>query len=230
MEEKPLVEIATDGIMDYISKHDFEARYKLPNEFELAKLLNVGRSTVREAVKALVSRNILEVRQGAGTFIAGERIGVSPDPLGFTFIKDKRKLIEDLMEVRMMIEPRIASLAAAAATPDDVSVMRRLHYEIEALINANADHTQKDIELHMKIAKSSGNIVVPNLLPVIQQAIALFVNATNRILRTETIETHRGIIDAIEIRNPVAASDAMTLHIMYNRMAIRKLFDMEKSV
>jgi DNA-binding FadR family transcriptional regulator len=230
MEEKPLVEIAIDGIMDYISEHDFEARHKLPNEFELAKFLKVGRSTIREAVKALVSRNILEVRQGAGTFIASKRIGVSPDPLGFTFIKDKRKLIEDLMEVRMMIEPRIASLAAAVATPNDVSVMRRLHHEIEAIINANADHTQKDIELHVKIAESSGNIVVPNLLPVIQQAIALFVNATNRILRSETIETHGGIIDAIEAHNPVAASDAMTLHIMYNRMAIRKLFETGKSV
>jgi DNA-binding FadR family transcriptional regulator len=79
-------------------------------------------------VKALVSRNIFEVRRGAGTFIVGERIGVSPDPLGFTFIKDKRKLIEDLMEVRIMIEPRIASFAAASASPEDMQVMRRLHW------------------------------------------------------------------------------------------------------
>jgi GntR family transcriptional repressor for pyruvate dehydrogenase complex len=77
----------------------------------------------------------------------------------------------------------------------------------------------------MKIAESSGNIVVPNLLPVIQQAIALFVNATNHVLRSETIETHRGIIDTIEARNPITASDAMTLHIMYNRMALGKLFE-----
>jgi DNA-binding FadR family transcriptional regulator len=224
IEEKPLVEITIDRLIDYIIKNDIQPGQKLPNEFELAGLLHVGRSTVREAVKSLAGRNILEVRQGAGTFIVERGLGVSADPLGLTFIKDKRKLIGDLLEVRMMIEPRIAALAAMAASDDDVAAMRVLAGEVEELIYAGEDHAQKDIALHMKIAESSGNIVLPNLLPVIQQAILLFVNVTNRQLRTETIETHRAIVDAIEARNPVAASDAMTLHIVYNRRNISKLF------
>ncbi|MDR3284449.1 MAG: FadR family transcriptional regulator [Treponema sp.] len=224
MKTKPLVESTIERLIDYIIKNDLEPLQKLPTELELASLLSVGRSTVREAVKALVGRNILEVRQGAGTFMARQRLGVSTDPLGLTFVKNKRKLIKDLLEVRMMIEPRIAALAALAATQEDITVIHALRKEIEELISSGEDHTQKDIEFHMKIAESSNNIVLPTLTPAIQQAISLFVDVTNRTLRTETIETHRAISDAIEAHNPIAAHDAMTLHIVYNRTHIANLF------
>jgi DNA-binding FadR family transcriptional regulator len=152
------------------------------------------------------------------------RPGVAADPLGFMFIKNKRKLVEDLLEVRMLIEPRIAALAALAATPEHIAAMQTLAGEVERLIHADSDHTQKDIEFHTKIAESSGNLVLPTLLPIIQQSIFLFVNITNRRLRSETIETHRAIVEAIEARDPIAASDAMTLHIIYNRDNLHKIF------
>ena len=72
---------------------------KLPNEFELAERLNVGRGTIREAVKLLVARNCLEVRRGKGTFVV-EKTGQIEDPLGFAYVKDKITLAEDLMELR----------------------------------------------------------------------------------------------------------------------------------
>jgi DNA-binding FadR family transcriptional regulator len=220
---KLLVETAAEQLIFYIIDNDLPSKAKLPNEFMLSKILNVGRSTIREAVKILVSRNILEVRQGAGTFIVERRLGVSSDPLGLLFIKDKRKLINDLLEVRMMIEPRISSLAALAASDEDIAIMQSLAQQVEDLILSNQDHAQVDIDLHMKIAESSGNIVLPNLLPVIQQAVALFSNITHPRLQKDTIESHRAIVSAINARNPVAASDAMTLHIIYIRNNINFL-------
>ncbi|WP_334294249.1 FadR/GntR family transcriptional regulator [Lachnospira eligens] len=62
---------------------------KLPNEAHLAKELNIGRSSLREAMKLLASRNIVTIRQGSGTYVASSP-GVVDDPLGFTFIPDKK--------------------------------------------------------------------------------------------------------------------------------------------
>ena len=68
--------------------NEWKAGDKLPNEYKLADKLNAGRSTIREAIKALVSRNILEIRRGAGTFIS-QKGGIADDPLGLTFVKDE---------------------------------------------------------------------------------------------------------------------------------------------
>ncbi|GMO55406.1 MAG: FadR/GntR family transcriptional regulator [Treponemataceae bacterium] len=223
MNDFNLVTITIERLIRYIRDNDLQAGKKLPNEFDLADLLQVGRSTLREAVKALVSRNILEVRQGAGTFVAHGKIGISCDPLGLIFIKDKRKLANDLMEIRMMIEPQIAAMAAVSAREDDVAELQTIAQEIEWLIHIDKDHTECDIAFHRKIAESSGNLVVPNLLPIIQQGITLFVDMTNRSLLTETIETHRDILEAIAEKKSQAASDAMTLHLVYNRARLDKI-------
>ena len=81
----------------------------------MAQDLEVGRSTLREAVKMLVSKNILEVRQGSGTYITSLTETVI-DPLGFGEIDNHMKLTQDLFEVRFLIEPQMASLAAQHIT------------------------------------------------------------------------------------------------------------------
>jgi DNA-binding FadR family transcriptional regulator len=221
---KSLGEQIAEDLIRYIIDNNLPRGAKLPNELELTHLLEVGRSTLREAVRSLVSRHVLEVRQGAGTFVAEHRLGVPDDPLGFTFIQDKEKLTMDLLEIRLSIEPRIAALAAQAASADDIREIKALAQEVEDLINAGEDHSYKDVEFHTRIAQSSRNLVVPNLMPIIQQAIMLFVNTTNRVLVKETIETHRLIANAIEEHDPIGASDAMTLHIIHNRNNLKTLF------
>ena len=80
----------------------FKPGDRLPNEYELAQRLGVGRSTVREAIKLLVSQNVLEIHRGNGTFVC-EQTGVAADPLGLKFIPGKKKLGLDLCEIRFMI-------------------------------------------------------------------------------------------------------------------------------
>jgi DNA-binding FadR family transcriptional regulator len=215
--EKSLAELAADQILTYIIKNNFKPGEKLPNEYELSRLLEVGRSTIREAVRTLASRNILEVRQGAGTFLVGQRLGIAEDPLGLTFIQDKQKLTLDLLEIRLAIEPRMAAKAAKEATAEDIAELKRLLGETEALILAGEDHRQKDSELHIKIAQSSRNLVVPNLIPIIQQAISYYMTTTNVALRDETLKTHQAVVSAIERHDSLSAMDAMTLHIIYFR-------------
>ena len=119
---KLLTDRVADEIVRTIIGQQLKAGDKLPNEFELASTLGVGRSTIREAIKTLVSRNIVEIRRGAGTFVS-YRNGVSEDPLGLEFIKDRAQVAADLLELRFMLEPRLASLAAGNATDKEIQQM-----------------------------------------------------------------------------------------------------------
>ncbi len=218
--QKSLVEQASEKVINLIVEDNLSVGEKLPNEYELADKLGVSRSTIREAIRALVSRNILEIRRGSGTFI---KCGVADDPLGLVFIKDKLKLAKDLLEIRFMIEPKIASLAAINSTKDDIKEMEKLCNEVEELILNGKPHMEKDIEFHTAIAKSSKNIVTTSLVPIINKSIAIFIDITNTQLKEETIETHREIIEAIKINDSNAAYDAMMLHLIHNRRNINKI-------
>ena len=217
-EGKSLPQKISEDIISFILEEKLQLGDKLPNETVLSEYLNAGRSSIREAMKLLASRNIVTIRQGSGTYIASSP-GVVQDPLGFTFIGNKEKLIHDLLEVRFLLEPSIAAMAAAHA--DDIKKITTLCDEMETLLKRHDEHTQKDIEFHTAIALSSKNVVVPRLIPVINSSIPLFVETTSGALREETIETHREIADAIAGHDPLRAQDAMYLHLVYNRKRIR---------
>lgn len=203
-------------LIQYIVDNNLEKGQKLPNENFLCEMCNVGRSTLREAVRMLVSRHILETRQGAGVFIC-ENTGVSDDPLGFTFIKDKYKLIMDLAEFRMLVEPRSAALAAVNATPEQINELAKMAEDIEHLYVSGQSYTRLDAAFHGKLGQMSGNVVLPSLEPIIMSAITYFNNMGRTLERDITITSHYQIVDAIRNHNPVAAEDAMYLHLVYTR-------------
>jgi DNA-binding FadR family transcriptional regulator len=219
-----LINSTTAKLINYIIDNNLQAGDKLPNEIEIAQLFKVGRSTVREAVKALVGRNVLEVRQGAGTFLAQKQIGITDDPLGFAFIKDKKKLIYDLLEVRLAIEPRIAAFAAANATAQDLAKMKNIMEEMQDSKYKNEYCIQKDVELHAAIAISSGNLIAPNIIPIIQRSILLFMNAAKKQSGQGAVDAHKTIIEAIENRDAIGAAEAMAFHIIYSKNRIRRFF------
>lgn len=215
-EDKPLSSKLSEELLNYIRSENLKPGDRLPNESILAKKMGVGRSSIREAMKLLASRNIVTIRQGSGTYIS-QTPGMVDDPLGFSFIADKQKLAQDSLEVRFLLEPAIASLAAQNASEEDIALLRRLCQEVEDLVQMGQDHTQKDIEFHTAIALSSKNVVVPRLIPVINSAIPLLIEPTGNTLKQETIDTHRALTDAIAAHNAAAAHDAMYLHLVYNR-------------
>ena len=121
---RPLAEQVAQRIKDYILEEKLKSGDKLPTETALAREMGVARSTVREAIKRLESQNILTVRHGAGSFVT-DQPGLADDPLGLDFIEDKERLAFDLLEVRNIIEPAIAALAARHATPEDIARWNR---------------------------------------------------------------------------------------------------------
>ncbi|MFR1833216.1 MAG: FadR/GntR family transcriptional regulator [Lachnospiraceae bacterium] len=217
---RPLAERVADRIGELIITNDIQRGEKLPNEFELAESLNVGRGTIREAVKLLVSRNILEIRRGKGTFVAQEP-GVADDPYGLRFYEDKEKLMKDLIQIRFMLEPQIAELAAHNASEENIKEMRRLNQEISELIRNGQRYIEKDIELHSCWAKSTQNEIIPHLLPAIHRAIALFFETTDKKEWLASTRAHEKIITAIEQHDQKAARAAMIEHLSFTKEKLK---------
>ena len=222
LKSKLLAEQVQEQIYQYILNTPIAIGAKLPNEFELGEKFGVGRSTIREAVKLLISRGIREVRRGSGTYV----VSTTPmdlDPLGLGAVEDKMALAMDLVNVRMILEPGIAEMAAMNATARDVERLRELCAVIEQKIETGENYIEEDIAFHTAVAKCSGNMVVEQLVPIIDTAVMMFVNVTHRKLTQETIMTHRAVTDAIAERDPMGAKSAMMMHMTFNRNMIKDM-------
>ena len=214
--DKPLTKVIADKIIQIIKYNNMEEGDRLKNEYDLAKDLNVGRGTVREAIKILVSRNILEVRQGSGTFISSKH-GIPEDPLGLIFIKDDESLMLDVLDVRLIIEPEIASMAALNADDKQLEKMMRQCEVVEKLIMEDNDYQEADALFHQRIAECSGNKVVDKLIPVINSSVVLNIAGTKDQYKNLTIHEHRAIARAIERGDHNGAKFAMITHLNTSR-------------
>ena len=216
-----------DELMNYILSTPIEIGEKIPNEYELAQQFGVGRSTIRETVKSLATKGVLEVRRGSGTYVVSKST-IEEDPLGLAKLEDPYELVMDLFEVRLMLEPEIAAQASMCATKEEKQELRRLCEEVEQMYLSGRDHTGKDIEFHNCISRCSKNRVVEQLQGLIQNAVVAFVNLTHRALMEETFATHRAITEAIEKGDPVGAKCAMIMHLTYSRQYLMKQKNLQK--
>lgn len=219
--ETSLPEQTADQISKLIVEQHLTSEDKLPSEFELAELLNVGRGTIREGVKLLVARNVLEIRRGKGTYIAPNP-GEIPDPLGFAYYPDQFKLALDLVEIRTQMEPWVAYIAAERAVEENLAELRKLCLVVEQDILEGKDHLKNDVQFHVAIAKCTQNLVVPKLIPIISYAVELFGRLTENQLKTETVIGHREILDAISNKDGERARKAMEQHMEYNRVLLEE--------
>lgn len=220
--ESSLPERTAEQISRLIMERHLTSEDKLPSEFELAELLNVGRGTIREGVKLLIARNVLEIRRGKGTYIAPNP-GEIPDPLGFAYYPDQFRLAMDLVEIRGQVEPWVARMAADRAQEEDIKKLRETCSVVEQDILAERNHSKSDVAFHVAIAECTHNLVVPKLIPIITYAITLFVSLTESRLRMETLVDHRELLDAICSRDGERAASTMTRHIEYNRALMQEI-------
>lgn len=212
---KTLAEQVADGIMNLIQETPYKAGDRLPTEKELCESTGAGRNTVREALKILASRNVLEIRQGAGTFVS-EKQGIPDDPLGFSMVNDHVKLTKDLLQVRIMLEPQIAALAAQCAKENEIKELEEILEEMEAAMKKREDYSELDTKFHTKIAQCTHNIVMENLLPVIGKGVAVFAREVAQTEYDRTWISHRKIFCYIRDHKPFEAEMEMQYHLLYN--------------
>ncbi|MCC8128046.1 MAG: FadR family transcriptional regulator [Clostridiales bacterium] len=219
---KTLAEKASEEILKLIQNRPYLPGEKLPTEKELCEMLDVGRNTVREALKILASKNILTIRQGAGTYIS-EKQGVSDDPLGFAMVTDRKKMTVDLLQLRLIMEPPIAGLAAQEASKKDIEELREILEEMEERIRRRQDYTAADCRFHEKIADCTGNTVMGNLIPVIMKGIQVFAREVDETDYEQTRISHRKIYESIRSRRPFDAEMEMRFHLLYNNNRYQNL-------
>ena len=223
----PLANTVANRIVDLIQQEAYEPGSRIPSEFELANAFGVGRGTVREAVKILVSRNVLEIRPAKGTFVR-DNPGVADDPLGLKMIPDRVKMIEDLLELRLLLECYAIRKAAVNATEEQIARMK----ELLKLLEQNEDNdelsTKYDIELHKTIAESSGNSVISTVLPVIQTNMEHF-NSLSFVREWDVVnEGHRAMVSAVEQRNPALAEAETVKHLSYMTEKLKSIKSPQK--
>ncbi len=205
-----------DYLMEWIKENGLKSGDKIPPELELTKILNIGRSSVREAIATLKSRNIVEGRRGCGTFLS-DSPGVVEDPLGLDFFPDKTSLAKDWGIVRLIIEPSITELAAINATPEDID---KLMESWEILTESRGDpeqHFAADSAFHELLAEATHNVVIMKLFPIIQEGIHNFMTQTDYLHTEETRRLHHDILKAVVTHDAAKARAAMELLICANQ-------------
>lgn len=188
---------------------------KLPNELKLCESLSVARTTLREAIKILVSSNILVIRRGRGTFVS-EKPGITKDPLGITFIDDDN-LILHFFEVRLLVEPEMAEYAAERRSEKELESIEKALEKVSELISKGENHTEADIEFHNEIAKATKNPILQRIVPVINDGIiGGYEKTKNNPEASEVVlEHHKKIFEAIKSGDKKAAKKYMKEHILY---------------
>ena len=216
MIQKRLSDSVADDIMAMIA---IEKRFlpgdKLPNENELSEELDVSRTTLREAVRILVTHGILEIKRGKGRFVK-EDIDVDHlESLGF--LADEKINAKDLYEIRLIVEPEAAYYATLRAS--DAEIKRILEYgkQIEEKIKRNEDRTETEQKFHQAIAKATHNQFMEKLLPVIYQGInkGVILSKRKEVAVKETVTDHQMIMEFMKNRNPEGARSAMKIHILH---------------
>ena len=214
-ENRPLPELVADQIADRIADGIYKPGDRLPGEYELAEIFRVGRSTVREAVKILVSKNVLRIQRGSGIYVCTQT-GISDDPLGFRFVEDKKHLPLDLYEARLLIDPPITVLAAQRATEEEVEQIQQMCDLCARQLSNGEDYKEADVQFHSLIARATHNPVFSNLIPILHRSAPVFIDLTPQDFRLSTIPSHQAMVDAIRERDPQKARQAALQHLERN--------------
>lgn len=201
-----------DQIRDLVTSGRLRPGDRLPAERDLARILGVGRSTVREAIRGLESLGILQTRAGEGTFLAALP-STGTDILTarlFESWDSQRKLFE----VRQVIEPDLAALAARRATAEQIASMQKAVAEQEQLVLQGGNGIQADTTFHYLLAEAAGNEV---LLKIMDNLMGLLKETRETSLQgdrpAQSVKQHRAILSAIEARDADAAQRRMERHI-----------------
>jgi len=187
---------------------------KLPSERELAEMLQVSRSSIRDAIRSLELMGLVEPRQGAGTIVL-ERAAETPDSPFANALKRRQERVGELLDFRKMVEPPLASRAATHASPDEIAEMEEILQRQEVKLAQGEIASAEDAEFHYSIALASGNSVV---LKVIDILMDLLRDTRERSLQVpgrqeKSLAGHRRILSAIKRRDAEAAKSAMRRHI-----------------
>lgn len=219
MNKGRLSDVTAKRIRNMIEENRFKVGDKLPNENDFANELGISRSTLREAIKALTSLGILEIRRGKGTFVTDSTVIESGD------LGEINSGLGDLFETRLMFEPECAYYAAQRATDEEIATICKYGEAVEQKIKSGEDRTFEEQKFHESIASATHNAFVQQFMPIIFNAIkkGVIVMQKDRMVSDDNLNDDRLIMDFLKARNADGARTAMRLHIIHAMEGLKNL-------
>jgi GntR family transcriptional regulator, transcriptional repressor for pyruvate dehydrogenase complex len=223
----PLTEAAIEQVRRLIAEGELVPGQRLPPEAELAESLGTSRSTVREAVRALVTARVLDVRRGDGTYVTSLRpelllagIGAAADLLQHEFTLE-------LVQVRRILEPAATAMAATRISEAGLAELDRCLHQMSVAPNQDA-LVEFDEQFHHIVASAAGNETLASMLLGVSSRTTrgrawrgvIEAGATER-----TISEHAGILAALRARDPSLAEAAALLHVSTTEAWFRKVLE-----
>lgn len=210
-----LYEQIVQQIEESIVKGELKPGDQLPAERELAQRFGVSRTAVREAVKALREKGLVEAYSGRGTFITDGTTQAVRQSLDLMVKIGQPEGSNHLAEVRAILEPEIAGLAATRIQESELATMREA---VAVMDKAGQDpdaYIEADLDFHLALAEGAGN---PLILSLLDSIVGLLREQRLRIFRVPGGPErgqihHKRILDAVERRDAEKARDAMRAHL-----------------
>jgi len=210
-----LYEQIVQQIEGSIKKGALKAGDQLPAELELARQFGVSRTAVREAIKALREKGLVEAYPGRGTFITSETSNTIRITLDRMIKTGQLEGTLQLVEVREILEPEIAALAAARADED---AMNELRDAVRVMDEAGEDpdaYIEADLDFHLALAEAAAN---PIILSLIDSIVGVLREQRLRIFKVDGGPSrgqyhHKRILEAVQNRDASGAREAMRAHL-----------------
>nr|WP_255525638.1 FCD domain-containing protein [Mycolicibacterium sp. BK634] len=197
-------------LMTRIRDGEWPLGHRLPGETTLAAQLGVGRSTLREAIRELAGKGVLDSRQGAGVFVTALEVTEDWDTIL------RRTTVAAVIEARIAIEAEAAALAAVRRTPSDLRAIRRTLAARGVPGQSVPDHVDADAAFHRAVVAAAHNDVLTQLfdafLPRLRQAMIDMLKI-RPVPEDEDHLAHQQLADAIADRDPVSAAAASRSHL-----------------
>ncbi|MGH7609256.1 MAG: FadR/GntR family transcriptional regulator [Candidatus Dormibacteria bacterium] len=205
--------LVADAVAAAISRGQLAAGDQLPSERELKGTYQVGRSTVREAVRVLESRGLVR-RDHRGCYRVASTGQVLGQALAMLIDLDRLE-ISELFEVRRTLEVESAGLAAARRTDDDLARLARDLMAMEEGMGSADQYTSGDLDFHLDLARASGNRLAVRLMEAIREAMARAFELAFRVAGSPQLSLgeHRAIEAAVAAGDPALAQARMGLHL-----------------
>lgn len=210
-----LTEEAIDKIKDMIVRGELRPGDRLPREADLAERLGLSRNSLREAVRALSLVRVLDVRQGAGTYVTSLDPGVLLEAVRFVIDFHRDDSVLHFFEVRRVLEPAATAMAATKMSDEEAAALLTLLDELSPQPSVD-ELVSNDVRFHHLIAEGSGNPVLCSLIDGLSgqtQRARIWRGLTQENAVERTLAEHRAVADAIAAREPEVARSWATVHI-----------------
>ncbi|HUZ95419.1 MAG TPA: FCD domain-containing protein [Edaphobacter sp.] len=202
---------------------------KLPSERELAANFGVARSSLRQALKVLEIMGVITQKVGDGSYLNKDASSVLAVPMEFLFLLDDTSL-QELTEMRLMMEPALAAKAAERANTQHIALLRQSIVDLGHSKHDRVRLVASDILFHRAIFQASGNRLAGRLFHTIHRAMLNMIMVTSQLVDLEhTLHFHQPILEAIEQRNSELAARLMTDHLNDARDLLLNSRNQEKS-